>query len=278
LAKFDSQNIGAPVCNRVLNKQKGKYGCKPALRDCQQMNTNQILQDYERDGVVRIEKFFSNEETRQVRCEIERYIRDVAPKLDANEVTFESDGKTARNLWRMEKHDPFFAEIARKPEILNLVHELVHGEPVLLGAETFNKPARIGSGVPPHQDNAYFCQTPPDVLTIWIAMDAATEANGPVSYACGSHKLGVLPHKASRVKGNSMGLAENFNHSDPFIGILEPGDALIHHCQTIHYSGPNRTDFPRCGFLLVYRGAQTQTDSALKAAYDSARASASNQN
>ena len=237
------------------------------------MNIEQILQDYERDGVVRVPKFFSAEETQRVRGEIERYIRDIAPGLEPSEVTFEADGKTARNLWRMEKYDPCFAEIAQRPEILNLVRRLVHGEPVLLGTETFNKPARIGSGVPPHQDNAYFCQNPPDVLTIWIAMDAATDANGPVSYARGSHKLGLLPHKASGVKGNSIGLAEKFDHTEPFVGLLEPGDALIHNCETIHYSGPNRTDFPRCGFLLVYRGAHTQTDPTLKAAYDKARLS-----
>jgi phytanoyl-CoA hydroxylase len=237
------------------------------------MNIEQILQDYERDGVVRVAKFFSAEETQRVRGEIERYIRDIAPGLEPSEVTFEADGKTARNLWRMEKYDPCFAEIAQRPEILNLVRRLVHGDPVLLGTETFNKPARIGSGVPPHQDNAYFCQNPPDVLTIWIAMDAATDANGPVSYARGSHKLGLLPHKASGVKGNSIGLAETFEHTDPIVGLLEPGDALIHNCETIHYSGPNRTDFPRCGFLLVYRGAHTQTDPTLKAAYDKARLS-----
>ena len=51
---------------------------------------------------------------------------------------------------------------------------MVHGEPVSMGVETFNKPAKVGSGVPPHQDNAYFCLTPPDALTIWIALDAAT--------------------------------------------------------------------------------------------------------
>lgn len=235
------------------------------------MNTQQIQSDYERDGVVRIKSFLSPDEVRDVRCQIERYAAEIAPTLAPSEVTFEADGKTARNLWRMEKYDPFFAAIAQKPAIINLVRQLVKGEPVSLGVETFNKPARIGSGVPPHQDNAYFCQEPADVLTVWIAMDAATEANGPVFYARASHKLGMQPHKASGVKGNSIGLAEKFDHSDPFIGLLEPGDALIHHCQTIHYSGPNRTDFPRCGFLLVYRGAHTQTNPVLKEAYDKAR-------
>jgi len=232
----------------------------------------QILSDYKRDGVVRLRQFFSPEEVKRVRQELEIYIRDVAPRLAASEVTFEVDGKSARNLWHMEQHSPFFAQVARQPEILNMIRPLVHGEPVNLGVETFSKPARIGSGVPPHQDNAYFCQQPPDVLTVWVAMDAATEENGPVYYARGSHRLGMLPHQASGVKGNSIGLADTFEHTNPFIGLLEPGDALIHHCQTVHYSGPNRTDQPRCGLLMVYRGAHTKLDPALKAAYDHARA------
>ncbi|MBK8094245.1 MAG: hypothetical protein IPK32_20320 [Verrucomicrobiaceae bacterium] len=41
-------------------------------------------------------------------------------------------------------------------------------------------------------------------------------------------------------------------------------------CETIHHSAPNRSDFPRLGLLLVYRGKHTQTDAALKAAYAAA--------
>src|SRR5262249_39404257 len=130
-----------------------------------------------------------------------------------------------------------------------------------------------GSGVPPHQDNAYFCQSPPDALTVWIAMDAATMENGPIFYLKGSHTSGVSPHRPSGVAGNSMGLTRMPPHekSDEFCGTLGAGDALIHHSQTIHWSGPNKTDHPRCGMLLVYRGAHTTKDPALKDAYDAAR-------
>jgi phytanoyl-CoA hydroxylase len=231
-----------------------------------------LAEDYERDGVVRLAQLLSADEVRTVRREIENYTREIAPKLEVTEVTFEADGKAVRNLWRMERHSAFFARLAAESRITDLARVLVHGEPLLLGVETFNKPARIGSGVPPHQDNAYFCQTPPDVFTVWLAVDAVTEANGPVVYARGSHTLGLLPHKASGVKGNSIGLAERFDGADWFAGLLEPGDALVHHCQTVHHSGPNRTDHPRCGLLLVYRGAHTQTDPALQSAYEQARA------
>ena len=89
-----------------------------------------------------------------------------------------------------------------------MIAPLVHGEPLLCAVETFNKPARVGSGVPYHQDNAYFCQTPPDMLTVLIAIDAVTEANGPVYFVKGSHQGGMLPTMPSGVRGNSIGMAE----------------------------------------------------------------------
>lgn len=234
----------------------------------------QISVDYSRDGCVRVRGFLPPDLLKQVRDALDRYVRDIVPGLSMGDRTFEADGKTVRNLWRMEQHDSFFESLAQRSEIQELIAELVHGEPVLIAVETFNKPPKVGSGVPPHQDNAYFCQKPPDVLTVWIAMDAATIQNGPIYYLKGSHRGGVLPHCPSGVAGNSMGLDRMPAHdkSDEFCGTLEPGDALIHHCQTIHWSARNKTDFARCGLLLVFRGAHAVPDPKLKADYEAARA------
>lgn len=238
------------------------------------MESAEQVRDYERDGCIRVRGFFDAENLATIRRELVRYVRDVAPGLPAGDRTFEADGATIRNLWRMEQHDPFFAALPQRDEIRELVRPLVRGEPVLMGVETFNKPARVGSGVPPHQDNAYFCQSPPDVLTIWVAIDAATEANGPIFYLKGSHRGGTLPHRPSGVAGNSMGLAKMPAHADEdvFRGTLEPGDALVHHCETIHWSARNQTDHPRCGLLMVFRGAHTVYDPKMKEAYDAGRA------
>jgi len=231
-----------------------------------------ILRDYERDGVALVRGFLSPDEVGAIRAELDRYIREDLPDKPFDARTLEADEKTVRNLWRLEQHNEFFREFAARSDLRALIAPLVKGEPVLAGVETFNKPARIGSGVPPHQDNAYFCQTPPDMLTVWIAIDAVTEANGPVTYVKGSHRLGPLPTRPSGVRGNSIGLAEmpEVGEGDLLVGLLAPGDATIHHCDTIHYSAPNTTEHPRLGFLLVYRGSHTTTDPELKAAYSAA--------
>ncbi len=235
-------------------------------------NTDELLADHERDGVVLIRQFLSVDEVAAVRAELERYIRDDLASKPPDARTFEADEKTVRNLWRLEEHNAWFRQLGEREDIRAIIAPLVHGEPVLVGVETFNKPARIGSGVPHHQDNAYFCQAPPDMLTVWIAIDAVTEANGPVFFIKGSQKQGIQPTKPSGVRGNSIGMAEApaMPLGEQFRGLLSPGDATIHHCETIHHSAPNTTDHSRLGLLFVYRGSHTQTDPALKAAYTAA--------
>ncbi|MGV3660417.1 MAG: phytanoyl-CoA dioxygenase family protein [Prosthecobacter sp.] len=233
------------------------------------IDTAQLSADYEREGVVLVRQFLNADEVAAVRAELDRYIRDDLASMPLNARTLEADEKTVRNLWRLEEHNGWFRQLGEREDIRALVAPLVHGEPLLVGVETFNKPARIGSGVPYHQDNAYFCQSPPDMLTVWVAIDAVTQANGPVFFVKGSHLEGMLPTKLSGVRGNSIGMAEPsaVPLEEQFCGLLAPGDATIHHCQTIHHSAPNTTEHSRLGLLFVYRGSHTQTDPALKAAY-----------
>lgn len=236
------------------------------------VDTQELLADYRRDGVVTIRQLLRPDEVVAVRDELERYVRDdlASKPLDAR--TLEKDERTVRNLWRLEKYCDWFRRLGERADLRALVSPLVNGEPVLVGVETFNKPARVGSGVPYHQDNAYFCQSPPDMLTVWIAIDPVTAENGPVYFVKGSHLGGILPTRPSGVRGNSIGLADpaSVPLAEQYCGLLEPGDATIHHCLTVHHSAPNTTDRSRLGFLLVYRGRHTQTDPTLQSAYTAA--------
>ena len=233
---------------------------------------NQIVRDYQRDGVVCIRRFLTSDQIAEIRDELDRYIREDLSSLPGDAKTLESDGTTVRNLWRLDQYNDYFARLAGHKETLDLVSQLVGGEAELCCVETFNKPAKVGSGVPSHQDNAYFCLTPPDVLTLWVAIDPVTIENGAVHFIKGSHKAGMLPTKPSGVLGNSVGLVDppSVPKTDQFCATLDPGDATIHHCQTIHESDPNGSDRSRLGLLFVYRGKHTKTDDHLKAIYTAA--------
>ncbi|MEQ9289774.1 MAG: phytanoyl-CoA dioxygenase family protein [Cyclobacteriaceae bacterium] len=231
-----------------------------------------LLDTYQNDGVVRLKGLFSPQQVVEIRGELERYIKEDLSSKPDDARTLEADGKTIRNLWRLERYNQYFKRLGEQDSITALVAKLVNGKPVLAAVETFNKPARVGSGVPYHQDNAYFCQSPPDMLTLWVAIDPVTQQNGPVYFLKGSHKDGIRPTQVSGVKGNSIGLADipKTPLDEQFCGLLNSGDATIHHCETIHHSAPNKTDNSRLGLLFVYRGAHTKTDKLLKSKYEQA--------
>jgi ectoine hydroxylase-related dioxygenase (phytanoyl-CoA dioxygenase family) len=229
------------------------------------VNVDKLKAQFDADGVLKIEALLSPESLRSTEVELGRYIREVVPSLPASDVVWEQqplpDGsRQLRNLWRMEQHEPYFAEIARTPELLRLAGALVNGEAVPIAVELFAKPAQVGSAVPYHQDNAYFNLVPPDAFTCWIALDRSTKENGCVYYCRGSHRDTPLPHVASGVAGNSMMAKNAPSGPDEITGLLEPGDAMLHHCLTLHRSEPNRSAHARRGLLIVFRGAHCRTD------------------
>jgi ectoine hydroxylase-related dioxygenase (phytanoyl-CoA dioxygenase family) len=233
------------------------------------MDTAELKERYERDGFVKVARLIGPADLAAIEAELDRYHREVVPTLAPAELVREPGGGGAiRNLWRLERHSAFFHEFAHSRRLLDLAAVLVNGEAEVWGAEIFAKPARVGSAVPYHQDNAYFNFTPSDSFSCWIALDAASEENGCVYYARRTHRQ-RLPHKASGVAGNSMGLADPPppGSLDEEAAVLEPGDAMLHHCEVIHRSEPNRSTRPRRGLVIVYRGKHVGFDEAGRAEY-----------
>ena len=65
------------------------------------IDADQLAADYERDGVVRVRRFIPAETVAELRQWIADFARDIAPTLPPGEVTYEADGHTVRNLWRL---------------------------------------------------------------------------------------------------------------------------------------------------------------------------------
>ncbi len=241
------------------------------------MHLQELKKTYDQDGFLRIETFLSESRVREIEEQLEQYLKDVVPFLPPGDVVYETGGsnqagREIRILFRMEEHSPYFAQLAQDPALLELVGALVNGQAISTGVELFAKPARIGGAVPYHQDNGYFNLIPPDALTCWLALDDSGLENGCVYYARGSHRQGLLPHKASLVPGNSWGLARvpDSSELDEVPGIIRRGGAMLHHCLTLHRSERNLSDRPRRGLLIVYKGAHCQLEPVGLAAYQAA--------
>ncbi len=226
---------------------------------------------FDRDGFVVVRQFLTPNELTELTGQLVRYIRDVVPGLsDAH--AFYHDRARPESLKQMQfmQVDPFFRDYTRHPKWKALAEALV-GEPAACESpEWFNKPAGVDHPTPPHQDNYYFNLQPPNVVTIWLALDTVDDENGCLRYLPGSHQRGFRPHSRSNVLGFSQGITD-FGPEDEAAERkihLSPGDAVAHHGMTIHRAEPNRSPTRnRRAFAMVFKGVSCRRDEAGFARY-----------
>ncbi|MCA9124334.1 MAG: phytanoyl-CoA dioxygenase family protein [Planctomycetaceae bacterium] len=231
-------------------------------------------QRYDKDGFIVIREFLDRDSLNLLETNLERYIREIVPHLPAADAFYQdrSDPETLKQLQHMG-HDKFFDAYRNEPRWKSLA-ELLVGEAVEANEpEWFNKPPGTAHPTPPHQDNYYFCLRPPNVTTLWLALDVVDEENGCLRYVAGSHALGIRPHASTKVLGFSQGITD-YGTADTVKEQrvrLQPGDLVAHHGETIHRADANRTKTRhRRAFAMVYRGASCTRDEAAYARYTAA--------
>lgn len=229
---------------------------------------------YDRDGFVIVRQLLPAEEFQELTQELERYIREVVPTLsDAH--AFYDDKRRPDTLKQMQHmgQDPYFAAYRDHPTWAALARALVGEDVRPLEPEWFNKPPGTDHVTPPHQDNYYFCLAPPNVITIWMALDSVDEENGCLRYVAGSHLLGIRPHGRSQVLGFSQGILD-YGADDRAAEVqihLQPGDVVAHHGNTIHRADVNRSPTRnRRAFATVYQGVSCRRDEGAFSRYQAA--------
>ena len=220
---------------------------------------------YDRDGFVLVRDFLPQDEFEILAENIDRYIRDVAPTLPDSAAFYQDKSRpeTLKQMQDMAGHDPFFEDYRSHPRWNTLATTLV-GETVEAGRpEWFNKPPSTEHPTPPHQDNYYFNLTPPNVGSVWMAIDPVDEENGCLRYIPGSHLKGLRPHGQTSVLGFSQGIAD-YGADDEELEVavhLRRGDAVVHHCEVIHRADPNRsTKRHRRAAAMVFNGISCRID------------------
>ena len=138
-----------------------------------------------------------------------------------------------------------------------------------MASELFAKPAQKGLPSPIHQDNFYWCVKGGNALTVWIALDDVTSANGGIQYYNESQKLGVVKHEPSYAKGSSQKVSnlEKYNYFKKVCPRLRAGDALFHHSEIMHGSSSNNSGKRRRGLTFQFKDFYATYDVKLKKKY-----------
>lgn len=117
------------------------------------------------------------------------------------------------------------------------------------------KAPRIGAELPWHQDEAYWHPGfDYRALGLWVPLDPATPESGCLSFLPGSHRGELSPHVHLGEDPSIHGLrAEGVEEQGAVTVPVEIGGATVHHCRTLHRSGPNRTENPRRAYATEYQ-------------------------
>jgi len=153
-------------------------------------------------------------------------------------------------------YDTWYLNIARIPEIVEMVAQLIGDDVALWNSSFFAKPAKVGTKTPWHQDGEYWPIRPLATCTAWIAIDAATPENGCLQVIPGSHRAKKLArHNQSNAAGIALNLeldASEFDENEAVDIVLEPGQISLHDVYLYHGSEPNRSEHSRRGMTLRF--------------------------
>ena len=158
------------------------------------------------------------------------------------------------------ENDELFAPLVQLPLFAEICARLYgpHAPVSLFRAMVMNKPAGQGTYLPWHQDGGDVWALDRDPLvTVWVALDPATRANGCVEVIPGSHRLGLLSAQGSTLSADDM---QRHCPAEQVLPLeLEAGHGLLLHNWLIHRSGTNPSNQPRRAFTACYMDGRTRS-------------------
>jgi len=201
------------------------------------------IEVYRRDGVVPIGKVLDEATVAEAKDHIE-----VLRQRDLLDNPAEGTDKRSLRRLMVSSFDEWFKSIVNNDNLLDAASSVLGPNVQYFQDNIFWKPPTQGAPTNWHQDNVWWDADPPNMATIWIALDDTDASNGGVRYIPGSQTH--LVDGEQEVNGYNM-LTDDQIDAERAISFTVPaGHGVMHHCQTIHGAPPNRSDRSRCGFTV----------------------------
>jgi|TARA_B000000565_G_C23758703_1_gene367530 hypothetical protein len=214
---------------------------------------DQDIKNYNEDGYCFERELFSSEE---INLLAETARNDHAMDKASSSMD-DGEGNDVRlSLWN-HPGNGIYGMIARCERIVNRVEQLLDDEAYHYHSKMILKDAKVGGAWAWHQDYGYWYQNGllyPNLCSVMIAVDKATEENGCLQVLKGSHKMGRINHILS---GDQAGaelehVEEAKKRLETIQCEMNPGDALFFHPNTLHCSASNLSDKARWALICCY--------------------------
>lgn len=218
--------------------------------------TQQQVVAYEKDGFLIVPDFLSSAETVKL---ADIAIGDDAMNRHAFDLNDQTGRKTRLTLW-YQPGDDAYGLLTRSQRMVESAETLMEGRsPVChFHSKLMQKEPRVGGAWEWHQDYGYWYKNeflfPDQMLSVMVAITAATKQNGCLQVIAGSHKMGRIEHGFA---GEQVGASQH--HVDlalktmPLVYVeLAAGDALFFHSNLLHRSAANLSETARWSLISCY--------------------------
>ncbi len=223
--------------------------------------TSDQIEFYHREGYLSLPAITTPEEVAGLRDIYDRLFATEAGRADGNHLDLSStdDDDQPHNLPQIlnpSKYAPELLKTVFRANAEAIASQLFGTQAIFRGDHAIRKPPLTGAETPWHQDEAYWdADKEYHDLSIWIPLQEATLENGCMQFEPGSHLLDVVPHHPIGNDPRVVGLeVDNVEaHAAKAVPCPIPaGGATIHHCRTLHYAGPNRSNGPRRAYIIAF--------------------------
>lgn len=262
--------------------------------------TEAEIQQYNRDGFLLPVRVLSDEQIAELRQALDDHLRrpdapqrfELTDPIRLRSVAAEDgqerfeyeEGEASptphtfpffMNLWKLDER---FRRVATDPVIAGLARQLLGVDEVLLMEDNVVVKNPHSKTLPWHQDYSYWPLAEPAAVTVWIALDHISAANGAMQVVPGSHTLGErLPvafgdeqafmHE-QRPQAQELSQDPAAEGHQVVTYELQPGECGFHDAMLWHASTPNTTDSVRRAFILRYVKNGTIWLGSARFAYD----------
>ena len=224
------------------------------------MPTRAQLAQYEEEGYYLAKSLLTSKEVDNFRDHARAQLEAEAAQGGVMQKGDKAGKSTLLKMWTTAGDDKY--GLLARDQRMALSAEAVLGEEVYLYSHKMTmKQPREGGAWEWHQDYGYWYQNGclyPDMLSVAVALEPATRENGCLQVLTGSHRLGRLDHvredgQTNVAQSHLQAAIERYEH---MYVEMEPGDALVFHCNLLHRSDANNSDTYRWGYICSYNAVR----------------------
>jgi non-heme Fe2+,alpha-ketoglutarate-dependent halogenase len=215
--------------------------------------TQAAISQYRHHGFHFPQRGIGAAKAQAARADLEAYEASLGGPLTAQE-------RTAR--YKLHVKLPWAHAIVSDASILDAIEALIGPDILVFTSTMFVKEPNTDAVTLWHQDAAYFGLRPHEHVTAWVALSAASEVAGCMTFISQQGAPRLFHHKvnadANSINGAGQTIVEAFDQSAGVRATLKAGEFSLHHTLCAHSSPPNASSDRRIGLGISYVPTRVQ--------------------